>query len=409
MISKQATVCSLDIGSQGVKAVIAGRSGAGELQIMGFGQAACSGMSQGLPVNMDETVDAIGKAVEAAENAAAVEVDGVYLGISGANIGSENRRGNRVVTRNPQDPESSLIQQFHVNQVLEQATRADSLAIDRQIVHTLPRDFTVDGVSGVRKPVGINGLQLECIVNQVCAPASVVVNLKRCVNHASLRVEGLYLGSRAAAEVLLNQDEKDLGVLLIDMGAGSMDLIAYREGHIQHAWTLAAGGEALTKDISHAYKMPSDESERIKLEWGCAHMESIQTDSAFEVLSVGANQRYQLSQSQLCGIIQPRMQELVERVEAELNEQDLRWMLGAGVVLTGGGAHLQGLCELMQAKLSMPVRVGKMQGVYGLDQIARNPAWSVAAGLSSLALQDQVGKEALITRLFRRMRNKVAL
>jgi cell division protein FtsA len=402
-------VCSLDIGCAGAKALIAGTAESGGLQILGVGEAACGGMNQGMPVNMDETVEAIMTAVESAEHSASTAIESVVLGMSGVMIHSENRQGHTVITRNPSDPESSLIQRHHLDHVLEQASREDSLPIDRQIVHSLPTDYLVDGVSGVRNPVGINGLQLECIVNQVSAPASVLENLRRCVDRAGLRVQALHLSSRAASEVLLSPDEKDLGVLVMDVGAGSIDLLAYKEGHMQHAWTLPFGGGTLTKDISVAYRMPSDESERIKIGWGSACQESIEKDACFEVEALGAEERHKLTRTQLCGVLQPRMEEVVEHIEQELEAKDLRWLLGAGVVLTGGSSQLHGLDLLIRNRLAMPARIGKMQHVTGLDMVSRNPAWSVAAGLSQLALQSKEQPVTPMHRLFGWMRDKVAL
>jgi len=178
---------------------------------------------------------------------------------------------------------------------------------------------------------------------------------------------------------------------------------------MQHAWTLPFGGNTLSKDISVAYRMPSEESERIKIGWGSACQESIIKDACFEVEALGAEQRHQLTTTQLCGVIQPRMEEVIEHIEQELDAKDLRWLLGAGIVLTGGSAQLHGLDLLLRNRLALPARIGRMQRVTGLDMVSGNPAWSVAAGLSCLALRSEVHHATPLNRLFGWMRDKVAL
>lgn len=415
MANRRRVECALDIGSTRVLALVAESVEQDVIRVLGAGEAPSGGMSRGLPVELEKTIAGIEAAVEAAEHGAGLAVDAVHLGLSGAAIESDNRRGACVITRNPRDTRSSLIGAHHVEQVQALARREETLPLDRVMLHSLPQEYVVDGVGGVRNAVGMNGLSLECRLHCVTAPLTVVDTLKRCVHRAGLETVSTTLGSLAAA-TLLKREERELGVMLVEMGAGSTDIAVFVEGQLRLAATVPLGGAAVSRDITLAFRTPHEESERLKLEHGCCHARSIRREERFSIETLGSEEPLQASRSQLCQVIQPRVEEILEQVEAELEASGLRWLLGAGVVLTGGAARLDGLPELVSERFGLPVRLGRPGGAIGLTD-TRDPAiWAVAVGLAKRALADAAPRRGGRTQLFRgltgllgRMRDQVAL
>jgi cell division protein FtsA len=405
--------CALDVGSTRVLALIAEIVEQDVIRVLGAGEAPSGGMSRGLPADLERTIAGIEAAVEAAEHGAGLAVDGVHLGLSGAAIVSENRRGACVVTRNPRDPRSSLIQQGHIERVQAMALREDALPLDRVVLHALPQEYIVDGVGGVVNAAGMNGLSLECRLHCITAPLTVVDNLKRCVHRAGLEVQSLTLGSLAAA-TLLKRDERELGAMLLEIGAGSTDLAIFVEGQLRHAASVPLGGAAISRDITLAFRTPHEESERLKRSHGCCLARLIRREERFAIEALGAGEPLQASRSQLCQVIQPRVEEILEQVEAELEASGLRWLLGAGVVITGGAAQLEGLPELVSERFGLPVRLGRPAGVIGLAD-TRDPAiWAVAVGLARRALTESAPRRevGLLGRLggwLGRARRQVAM
>lgn len=414
MGGKRRVECAIDIGSTRVLALVAEPVEQDVIRVLGAGEAPSGGMSRGLPVDLEKTIAGIEAAVEAAEHGAGLPIDSIHLGISGAAIESDNRKGACVITRNPRDTRSSLIGPGHVAQVQALARREETLPLDRSILHSLPQEYVVDGVGGVHNAIGMNGLSLECRLHCITAPLTVVDTLKRCVHRAGLETQSLTLGSLAASS-LLKREERELGVMLVVMGASSTDLTVYVEGHVRHSASVPLGGAAISRDITMAFRTPHEESERLKLQHGCCNARQLRREERFTIEALGSEEPLQASRSQLCQVIQPRVEETLEQVEAELERSGLRWLLGAGIVLTGGASSLDGLTELAAERFGMPVRLGRPGGAIGLSDTRDSAIWSVAVGLAKRALADsrprRQGRPLIrsLGDLFGRLRNQVAL
>jgi len=407
MRTRRRILSALDIGTTKAAVLCAEVREGDEPRVIGCGLAPCPGLNRGVPADMDESIAAVESAVSQAEREAGIHVEDLHLAISGAQVSGSDGRSVCIVTRNPRDTKSSVITRDQVQRVLEQACSAETLPIDRSILHALPREFLVDGVGGARNPVGINGLELEGRVHVLTAPVTVLQSLKRCVNRAGLNVASVTLCSLAASEAVLRRDELELGVALLDMGAGSTDLLVQDEAGVRHAATIPLGGGAVSRDITMAFRTPHEETEKIKLRHGCCCQKLLRREERFSIDTIGAERPLQAGRSQLCQVIQPRMEEILDLAEEELKTSDLRWLLGAGIVLTGGAALLQGLPELIQDRFALPVRLGEPEGIQGLDDLPEPLRWATAAGTLLHAIQRPRGAGRTIrwpARL-RRIRN----
>jgi cell division protein FtsA len=376
-------IATLDIGSTKVLALLVEVLDGGVLKIAGYGMAACKGLRHGVPASMDDTVAAIESAIDQAEHSSGMQIQAVHVSVSGAQIASQNSTGRVIVSRNPRDTKSTVIQQKHINNVIEQASQSSGLPIEKAIIHSLRKDYVVDGVDGVINPLGINALKLECRVNTITMPVTVSQNLNTCVNRAGQNVESMTLSSLAAAEAVLKHDEKELGVMLVDIGASSCDLLIYSEGYIQHAATVDMGGADISRDISMAFRTPHQETENIKQRFGCCFYKQIVRDEKFSIETIGSDEPTPASRSQLCQVIQPRMEEILESIEAELVGSGMRHLLGAGIVFTGGGALLDGLLELCSEHFMLPVRIGDPSKTLGLKTDEQNTLWTTAIGVAA--------------------------
>jgi cell division protein FtsA len=387
MTTGRAVQSALDIGHGTVRVIIAERVEEDRIRVLGAGAAASKGLSRGIPTNIKPMILAVEEAIAAAEEAASIEVEDIHLGVSGAELACAETESHLLVTRNPQDPRSSLIQPLHLRQVLEQAESSQSVQIERQILHCLPQEFLVDGAEGVTNPVGLHGMRLDCRTHFLSVPVNTVENLKRCVQRTAVNVGSVTLTSLAAS-CFLSPDEKELGVLLLDIGAASTDLILHADGKVCHAASVPMGGAAITSDITRAFRTPSSEAERIKRSYGCCDHRQIRRDERFDIDFAGGDASERASRSQLCQVIQPRMEEILEQVERELELSNMRWMLGAGVVITGGGARLDGLIDLVRDRWSLPVRLGYPRGVMGVEADPSMLEWAPAIGLAQHALRN---------------------
>jgi cell division protein FtsA len=366
-----------------------------------------------MPVAVKPMILAVEEAIAAAEAAAGIEIEDIHLGVSGADLDCSAREAHLLVTRNPQDLRSSLIQENHLRQLQEQAESAQTVQIDRQILHRLPQEYLVDGAEGVQNPLGLHGMRLECRTHFLSVPVNTVESLKRCVQKASVEVGTVSLTTLASSG-LLSADERELGVLLLDIGAASTDLILHAEGRVCHAASVPLGGAAITSDISRAFRTPSSEAERIKRTYGSCDDRLIKRDERFTIEFAGGESSERASRSQLCQVIRPRMEEILELVERQLELANLRWMLGGGVVLTGGGACLEGLVELVRERYALPVRLGYPRGVQGLESGPAVLEWTPVIGLVQHALRHAPvsgGARSRITLMnwVNRLRRQVAL
>jgi cell division protein FtsA len=349
--------------------------GAG-IDVVGVGSAPSRGLRRGVVVNIDFTVEAIKQAVAEAEQMAGAEVAGVYAGVAGGHIRGLNSRG--VVAVSGREKEVS---EADVDRVVD-AARAINLPQDREIIHVLPQTFTVDDGDGVREPVGMSGVRLEVECHIVTGAITSVQNVVRSVNRAGLAVEDIVLEPLASAEAVLSADEKELGVLLIEIGGGTTNVALFREGAIWHTAILPLGGDHITNDIAVGLRTPAADAEELKKRYGCALTARVPAQETIDVPSVGGRKPRELSRQVLSEIIQPRVEEIFMLVARDLNRAGFEDAATAGVVVTGGTSILEGMPEVAEAVFSLPVRRGMPSDVGGLSDVVRTPIHSTAVGLA---------------------------
>ncbi len=369
-------ITGLDVGTTKVCAVIGEVTPAGGLDVIGIGTSPSRGLRKGVVVNIDSTVEAIKKAVGEAEQMAGVEVGSVYAGLSGGHIRGVNSRGVVAVSGKnkevgPADLERAL-----------EAARAINLPPDREIIHVLPQTYVVDDQDGVKEPLGMSGVRLEVEVHIVTAAVTSVQNVIRSVNRAGLAVQDIVLEPLAASEAILSPDEKELGVLLIDIGGGTTDVALFRDGAIWHTGVLALGGDHISNDIAVGLRTPTAEAEELKKRHGCALTALVREEETVDVPSVGGRKPRQLSRQILSEIIQPRVEEIFTLVARDLARAGLEDAPAAGVVVTGGTAIMDGLPELAGQVFDLPVRRGTPEGVGGLADVVQGPIFATAVGLA---------------------------
>src|SRR5213594_1028909 len=366
----------LDIGQTKVCVLIAEPRDTGSIDIIGFGSAPSRGMRKGVVVNLDACVSSIKQAVEEAELMAGCSVDRAFVGIAGAHVRGLNSRG--VVAISGRDHE---VVREDVQRVLN-AARAVSIPSDREIFHVLPQEFTVDDQDGIHDPVGMTGAKLEANVHIVTASVTAAQNLVNGVNRAGVEVEEVVLEQLAAADAVLSPDEKEMGIALIDIGAGTSDLVIFERGAIRHIAALPTGGEHVTNDIAVGLRTPIPEAERLKRKHGCALASLVGEEDTIEVTTVGGRKPRLLSRTLLCEIIQPRVEEIFGLIAEEFVRSAFDRSIHAGVVLTGGGSMLEGMQEMAERCLDVPVRRGAPCGLGGLSDAAATPQHSTVVGLT---------------------------
>jgi cell division protein FtsA len=348
----------------------------GGIDIIGLGSAPSRGLRRGVVVNIDFTVEAIKQAVAEAEQMAGVEVAGVYAGVAGGHVRGLNSRG--VVAVSGRDRE---VNEQDVERVVE-AARAINLPQDREIIHVLPQSFTVDDGDGVREPIGMSGVRLEVECHIVTGAITSVQNVVRSVNRAGLTVQDIVLEPLASAEAVLSPDEKELGVLLIEIGGGTTNVALFREGAIWHTAILPLGGDHITNDIAVGLRTPVAEAEELKRRYGCALTARVPAEETIDVPSVGGRKPRELSRQVLSEIIQPRVEEIFRLVARDLTRAGFEDAATSGIVVTGGTSILDGLPDVAESVFSLPVRRGMPDDVGGLSDIVRSPIHSTAVGLA---------------------------
>jgi cell division protein FtsA len=378
---KDDPVVGLDVGTTKICAVIAEPRGDGGLEVIGMGTAPSRGLRRGVVVNIDSTVEAIKQAVAEAEQMAGVEVAGVYAGVAGGHIKSLNSRG--VVAVSGKDREVSAAD---VERVIE-AARAINLPQDREIIHVLPQTFTVDDGDGVREPIGMSGVRLEVEVHIVTGLVTAVQNVVRSVNRAGLAVYDVVLEPIASAEAVLFADERELGVVLIDIGGGTTDLALLRDGVVWHTGILPLGGDHITNDIAVGLRTPVGDAEELKKRHGCALTALVPAEETVDVPSVGGRKPRQLSRQVLSEIVQPRIEEIFSLVAGDLAKSGFQDAAAAGIVVTGGSSIMEGVPELAERVFDQPVRRGVPGDVGRLADVVGSPIHATAVGLALYGLR----------------------
>ena len=372
---------ALDIGTSKIVAIVAEVTPDGALEILGLGQHPSKGLKKGVVINIEATVTGIQRALEEAELMADVKIRDVLTGIAGSHIKSFNSHGMVAI----KDKEVS---QFDVDRVIETA-RAVNIPMDQQILHILTQEFIIDGQEDVREPVGMSGVRLEVKVHIVTGAVSAAQNIMKCVRRCGLEVRDLVLQPLASAIAVLSQDEKDLGVCLVDIGGGTTDIAVFTGGAIRHTAVIPIAGDQITNDIAMALRTPTKDAEDIKMAHGCALRQLASVNDVIEVPGVGDREPRQMSRQTLAEVIEPRVEELYSLIQRELRASGFEELLSSGIVLTGGSAAMQGMVELGEEVFHMPVRLGVPSYSGGLAEVVRNPRFSTGVGLLVSGLEQR--------------------
>jgi cell division protein FtsA len=366
-------VVALDIGTSKVAALVAELRPEGTIDILGMGSHESKGLKKGVVVNIESTVNAVQRALEEAELMADCKIASAFTGIAGSHIKSFNSTGMVAI----KDREVGMMD---VERAIETA-KAVNIPTDQQILHVLRQEFIIDGQEDVREPIGMSGVRLEVKVHIVTGAVSAAQNIVKCVRRCGLEVNDLILQPLASARAVLSEDEKDLGVCLVDIGGGTADIAVFTHGAIRHTAVIPIAGDQITNDIAMALRTPTAEAELIKVRQGVALRQLADPNEMIEVPGIGDRGPRVMSRQTLAEVIEPRVEELFSLVQQVLRESGFEELLSSGVVLTGGSAEMQGMVELGEEIFHMPVRVGVPKYSGGLADVVRSPRYATAVGL----------------------------
>lgn len=375
-MSKKDFVVGLDIGTTKICCIVGEIVEAGPnpiIDIVGIGTAPSNGLRKGVVVNIDSTVESISKAVEEAELMAGVEISTVYAGIAGGHIESFNSTGVVAV----KDKE---ITEQDVQRVID-AAKAVAIPLDREVIHIIPQEYIIDSQDGIRDPIGMSGVRLEVKVHIVTGAVSAAQNIIKCCNKAGLNVAEIALQPIASSEAVLSNDEKELGVVLVDIGGGTSDIAIFREGAVVYTGVLAIGGNHLTNDIAVGLRTPQHEAEMLKIRYGCAMAAMVKPDDTIEVAGVGGRKPRVVARRLLAEILEPRVEEIYSLIQRDVLKSGYQDLLSAGVVITGGTTLLDGMPELAEHVFEMPIKRGAPAGVGGLKDVVNSPKFATGVGL----------------------------
>jgi cell division protein FtsA len=376
----------LDVGTSKVVALVGELAADGSIEVIGLGSQPSRGLKKGVVVNIESTVQSIQRAVEEAELMAGCEINSVYAGIAGSHIRSLNSHG-VVAIRDREVAHSD------VEHVIE-AAKAVAIPADQRILHVLPQEFIIDGQEGIRDPIGMSGVRLEAKVHIVTGADSAAQNIVKCVQRCGLTVEDIVLEQLASSFAVLTEDEKELGVCIVDVGGGTTDIAVFSGGAIRHTAVIPIAGDQVTNDIAVSMRTPTQYAEDIKIRYACALSQLANPDETIEVPSVGDRPARRLARQTLAEIVEPRYAELFNLIREELARSGFEEVIAAGVVLTGGSARMEGAIELAEEIFHVPVRLGLPQQVRGLADVVRNPIHSTAVGLLLYARENAAAARA---------------
>jgi cell division protein FtsA len=374
-------VVGLDIGTSKVVAIVGELSPDGELEIIGIGSHRSTGLKKGVVVNIESTVQSIQRAIEEAELMAGCQIHSVYAGIAGSHIRSLNSHGIVAIK------DREVFTQ-DLDRVID-AAQAVAIPADQKILHILPQEYLIDEQEGVKEPLGMSGVRLEAKVHLVTCAVNAAQNIEKCIRRCGLEVEDIILEQLASSYSVLTEDEKELGVCMVDIGGGTTDVAVFTEGAIRHTAVIPIAGDQVTNDIAMALRTPTPHAEEIKIKYACALAKLTGPDETIKVPSVGDRQPRDLSRQALAEVVEPRYDELFTLVQAELRRSGYEDLVAAGIVLTGGTAKMEGVIELAEEIFHMPVRLGTPQNVRGLSDIVNNPIYSTGVGLLQYARRQQ--------------------
>jgi cell division protein FtsA len=366
-------IVGLDIGTSKVVAIVGEGNEDGGIEVVGIGSHPSRGLKKGVVVNIESTVQSIQRAVEEAELMAGCQIHSVFAGIAGSHIRSLNSHG--VVAIGDQEVTLSDVER------VKDAARAVAIPADQRVIHTLPQEYIIDRQEGIREPVGMSGVRLEVKVHMVTGAVSAAQNIVKCVRRCGLEVDDIILEQLASSHAVLTDDERELGVCLVDIGGGTTDIAVFTEGAIRHTAVIPIAGDQVTNDIAVALRTPTQHAEDIKIKYACALRQLANRDETIEVPSVGERPPRRLSRQTLAEVVEPRYEEFLSLVQAELRRSGFEELCAAGMVLTGGSSKMEGVVELAEEVFHKPVRLGMPQYVTGLVDVVRNPIHATGVGL----------------------------
>ena len=366
-------IVGLDIGTSKVVAIVGEVTVEGEIEIIGIGTQPSRGLKKGVVVNIESTVQSIQRAVEEAELMAGCQIRSVYAGIAGSHVKSVNSHGIVAVKDKEVTPSD-------VARVID-AAKAVAIPSDQRILHVLPQEFLIDNQEGIRDPISMSGVRLEAKVHLVTGAVSAAQNIIKCVRRCGLEVDDIILEQLASSASVLTDDEKELGVCLVDIGGGTTDIAIFTDGAIRHTAVIPIAGDQVTNDIAVALRTPSQYANDLKIKYACALRQLASSDETIEVPSVGDREPRRLARQTLAEVVEPRYEELLGLVQAELRRSGFEQICAAGIVLTGGSSKMEGVIELAEEIFHMPVRLGIPQHVAGLVDVIRNPIHATGVGL----------------------------
>lgn len=378
-------IVGLDIGTSKVACIVGEINPEGDIEVVGLGTHPSRGLRKGVVVNLETTVQSIQRAVDEAELMAGCRIHSVYAGIAGSHIISMNSHGIVAI----KDKEVS---QGDVDRVIDSA-RAVAIPADQKILHILPQEYVIDRQEGIKEPVGMSGIRLEARVHIVTGAVSAAQNIVKCIRRCGLEVEDIILEQLASSAAVLTDDEKELGVCLVDIGGGTTDIAVFTDGAIRHTSVIPIAGDQVTNDIAVALRTPTQFAEEIKIKRACALTQLASLEDLIEVPSLGERPVRQISRLNLAEIVEPRYEELLLLVQAELRRSGFEDLIAAGIVLSGGSSRVEGLVELAEEIFHVPVRIGMPQFITGLNEVVRNPAYATGAGLLLFGKQQHLQGE----------------
>jgi cell division protein FtsA len=377
-------IVGLDIGTSKVVAIVGEVNSDGIIKVVGVGSHVSRGLKKGVVVNIESTVQSIQRAIEEAELMAGCQIHSVYAGIAGSHIRSMNSHGIVAI----KDRE---VGQMDIERVLD-AAKAVAIPADQRILHVLPQEYVIDMQEGIKEPIGMSGVRLEAKVHMVSGALNAAQNIEKCVQRCGLNIDDIILEQLASSYAVLTDDEKELGVCMVDIGGGTTDIAIFTEGAIRHTAVIPIAGDQVTNDIAMALRTPTQHAEEIKIKYACALTQLAGADELIKVPSVGEREPRNLSRQALAEVVEPRYEELFTLIQAELRRSGFEDVIAAGVVLTGGTSKMEGVVELAEEIFHVPVRLAKPNGVEGLTDVVANPIYATSVGLLIYGAKHQLGE-----------------
>ena len=381
-------ITGIDIGTTKIAVIIAEKNEE-TIDIVGFGKSSSSGLSKGVVVDIDKTINSLSKAIKEAEEQAGYEVESTYVGLTGEHIKGINCSGAITISSNDyRNPAGEQIEKKHIEKVLEHS-QAINLSPDRKILHVLSKEFKVDEKNGILNPIGLSGHRLEANVHLVTIARNIEKDLQTCIEQCGLDIDGFILEPLASSSSVLDSNEKKLGSILIDIGGGTSDIIIYHNNAIMHTGAIPLGGENISKDIAYGLQTSLEQAEILKCKYGIAKSSLADEQNKIKILGTNGRQDKEISEKDLAEIIQPRLHEIFSLAKDEINKSEIKSEFTFGIILTGGGASLKNISDIAQEIFNMPVKIGIPDSVNGKIDIINNPRFSTTVGIVKYAIDNE--------------------